>query len=131
MAYTPIFADETDVQDLTSELDTPDSGDHYDKIILIAYKDSDLKIKSRLQKANLTVPTTGDSGELDQIGTLYAAAFLFTYFYSNEEDGSPAAEAYNKEADRRLDEYVDYQLGLDSGRDESLTPGAATSISFD
>ncbi len=127
--YEPTYANSTDTETLTGELNTEDSAARYASIMLIAYKDSDNTIISAFHKSNLDTPAS--DAELEQIGTLLAASFLFNDFYSDETELSGKGKLYKDEATRRLDEYIDYQLGLNSEDNEDLYPAATYSIEFD
>lgn len=126
--YTPTYPNTTKVETLTSELSSDDSETRYNNVLLIAYEDSDTTITSAFHKNNITPPSS--DSELEQIGTLLAASFVFNDFYNDETELSGKGKLYKDEGLRRLSEYVEYMLNSDSGSDESLCPAATYSIEF-
>lgn len=126
--YTPIYPNADKCKTLTTELESVDAtSTHYDAVLLIAYENTDNKIESRLTKNNVPIPDTAPA-ELIEIGTLYAVAFMYNDYYSNEDKSSPVAKTYNDEADSRLQDYIESYLDGHSELDEDLPVSVATYI---
>ena len=117
------YADSDDVTALTSELNPTDGSTKYTTLLDIAMADSDSKIMNVLTKNNITIPTSDE--DLTQIANLYSAAFMFNIYYSSNDTTSPTTTIFTKDADTRLQNYIDIHHTPDSTDTSVLT---ATSI---
>jgi hypothetical protein len=121
------YADEDDVKTLTNRVTTnPSSNPTYTAVLELGMSDSDDKIKSVLINNNVPIPDTDD--DLTKIANLYSAAFIFNTYYSNNATISPTSQAFTKDADKRLQDYIDTYLDAHSDADESIPVITATHI---
>jgi len=128
------YADITAVLNLTKEVKTGMHNDEaYDALQAKAIDYADKKINNKLKKNSVQIPTTTEIEDLKskltsedesikkeaekdpltsifEAGNLYAAAFIFTTYYSSSDTISPTSKSYQTDADEFVDGYIDEYL---------------------
>ncbi len=128
------YANITAVLDLTKEVKMGIHNDEtYEALQTKAIDYADKKINNKLKKQSVPLPTTSEietlkskltsedeaikkEAEKDPLtgifeaGNLYAAAFIFTTYYSSSDTISPTSKAYQTDADEFVEGYISEYL---------------------
>lgn len=124
------YADTTSVSNLTKEIEAGMHSDEaYAALQVKSINFADKKINNKLKKNNVPIPTNTDIetlktqltsedetikekaeveplNSLIEAGNLYAAAFIFTTYYSSNDSISPTSKSYQTDADEFVEGYI-------------------------
>lgn len=85
-----------------------------------AIRHAEIKINGKLRRAKISIPSVPEFREslddedplnnLLEAGDLYAAAFVFSTYYSGSDYTSPAVKDYRADADELVDAYIEIIL---------------------